>query len=130
MKCCRILISRRAGALRAWARKRSNNSWRSWRLGGERGVRLSFLNNITARPIRSFIEGCRSICDWVTGPGITIGTIFKIDFRVLNLAHQIAHALAPLAVSEKLPAQFSHRLDVFVFRQTRQHVLAALFGDL
>jgi hypothetical protein len=47
---------------------------------------------------------------WVTGPGITIYTIFKIDFRVLNLAHLIAHALAPLAVSEKLPDQFSRKL--------------------
>ena len=38
--------------------------------------------------------------------------------------------LPPLSVTEKFPDQFSHRLDVVVFRQTRQHVLAALFGDL
>ena len=45
-------------------------------------------------------------------------------------ARPIAYALPPLPVTEKFPDQFSHRLDVFVFRQTRQHVPFALFGNL
>ena len=45
-------------------------------------------------------------------------------------ARPIAYALPPLPVTEKFPDQFSHLLDVFIFRQTRQHVLAALFGNL